>query len=121
MVKHKGQGRAHPAVWGPRLSRAIRKPSRKKQLIQIRTPNVSVGTVKKSIAAMASRSFLRNVNYHFHGIRISRGSPDPSQDTPFRDVETQFDHFAVNARCCPGRILGNLTEDQGANLFAINM
>jgi len=54
----------------------------------------------------------------FHGIWISRGSPDPSRDTPFRDVETQFEQFAVNARCSPGRILGNHTEDQGANLFA---
>src|ERR1700741_3762315 len=33
-----------------------------------------------------------------HGIWISRGSPDRLRDTPFRDVETQFDHFAVNAR-----------------------
>src|SRR4029077_19080650 len=32
---------------------------------QYRTPNVSVGTVKKSIAAMASRRFLRNVSHRF--------------------------------------------------------
>src|SRR5260370_20500412 len=32
---------------------------------QYRTPNVSVGTVKKSIAAMASRWFLRNVSQRF--------------------------------------------------------
>ena len=32
---------------------------------QYRTPNVSVGTVKKSIAAMASRWFLRNVSHRF--------------------------------------------------------
>jgi hypothetical protein len=54
----------------------------------------------------------------FHGIWISWGSPDPSRDTPFRDVETQFEQFAVNARCSPGRILGNHAEDQGANLCA---
>jgi hypothetical protein len=46
----------------------------------------------------------------FHGIWISRGSPDPSRDTPFRDVETQFEQFAVNARCSPGRILGNQSQ-----------
>ena len=53
-----------------------------------------------------------------HGIWISRSSPDPSRDTPFRELETQLDKFAVNARCSPGRILGNHTKDQGANLFA---
>ena len=52
------------------------------------------------------------------GIWISRRSPNPSRDTPFRKIETQFDQFAVNARCSPGRILGNHTEDQGANLLA---
>ena len=31
------------------------------------SPNVSVGTVKKSIAAMASRWFLRNVSHRFTG------------------------------------------------------
>jgi hypothetical protein len=34
----------------------------------------------------------------FHGIWICRGSPDPSRDTPFRDLETQLQKFAVNAR-----------------------
>src|SRR5260370_6759007 len=53
-----------------------------------------------------------------HGIWISRSSPDPSRDTPFRELETQLEQFAVNARCSPGRILGNHTKDQGANLFA---
>ncbi len=52
------------------------------------------------------------------GIWISRKSPNPSRDTPFRKIETQFDQFAVNARRSPGRILGNHTEDQGANLLA---
>jgi hypothetical protein len=46
-----------------------------------RTPNVSVGTVKKSIAAMASRWFLRNVSHRFTGCgsfrarRIHRETP----------------------------------------------
>jgi hypothetical protein len=53
-----------------------------------------------------------------HRICISRGSPDPSRDTPFREIETQLEQFAVNARRSPGRILGNHTEDQGPNLFA---
>ncbi len=49
---------------------------------------------------------------------IFRGSPDPSRDTPFREIETQLEQFAVNARRSPGWILGNHTEDQGANLVA---
>src|SRR6266446_7676863 len=53
-----------------------------------------------------------------HWVRISRGSADPSRDTPFREIETQLAQFAVNTRCSPGRILGNHTEDQGAKLFA---
>ncbi len=52
------------------------------------------------------------------GIWISRGSPNPSRDTPFRQIETQLEQFAVNARRYPGRILGNHTKDQAANLFA---
>src|ERR1700730_16460075 len=53
-----------------------------------------------------------------HRVWISRGSPDPSRDTPFREIETQLEQFAVNARRSPGWILSNHTEDQGANLFA---
>src|SRR5438094_9493936 len=53
-----------------------------------------------------------------HWVRISRGSADPSRDTPFREIETQLEKFAVNARRSPGRILGNHTENQGADLFA---
>jgi hypothetical protein len=48
------------------------------------------------------------------GIWISRSSPDPSRNTPFRDIETQLEQFAVNARRSPGGILGNHTEDHGA-------
>src|SRR5260370_20564346 len=52
------------------------------------------------------------------GIWISRSSPDPPRDAPFREIETQLEQFAVNARCSPGRILGNHPEDQGPDLFA---
>jgi hypothetical protein len=54
----------------------------------------------------------------FHGIWISGSSPDPSRDTPCRNLETQLQKFALNARRSPGRILGNDPKDQGANLFA---
>jgi hypothetical protein len=63
----------------------------------------------------SSETDLRRPN---GGIWISRSLPDPSRDTPFRDFETQLEQFAVNAQCSPGGILGNHTEDQGANLFA---
>jgi hypothetical protein len=49
---------------------------------------------------------------------ISRSSPDPSRDTPFREIETQLEQFAVNARRSPGRNLGKHSKDQGANPFA---
>jgi len=50
-------------------------------------------------------------------IWISRSSPDPPRDAPFREIETQLDQLAVNARCSPGRILGSHTEDQRPDLF----
>src|SRR5437870_636791 len=53
-----------------------------------------------------------------HRICISRGSPDPSRDTPLRDIETELEQVAVNTRCSPGRILGNHTEDQSTKLLA---
>src|SRR5467141_2681994 len=53
-----------------------------------------------------------------HRVWISRGSPHPTRDTPFREIETQLAQFAVNARRSPGWILSSHTEDQGANLFA---
>ena len=85
---------------------------------QYRTPNVSVGTVKKSIAANGLTMVSEERQPLLDGIWISRGSPDPSRDTPFREIETQFEQFAVNARRSPGRILGNHLKDQCANLFA---
>jgi hypothetical protein len=51
-------------------------------------------------------------------IWTSWGAPHPSRNTPFREIETQLQQFAVNPRCSPSRILGNHTEDQGANLLA---
>jgi hypothetical protein len=36
-----------------------------------------------------------------HRVWISRGSPDPSRDTPFREIETQLEQLAMNARALP--------------------
>jgi hypothetical protein len=52
-----------------------------------------------------------------HRIGISRGSPDPSRDSPFREIESQFKQFPVNARCSPARILGSHSENQVANFL----
>src|SRR4029077_4896993 len=71
---------------------------------QYGTPKVSVGTVKKSIAAMASRWFLRNVSQRFTESG-SLGARWIHRDTPFRDLKTQLEQFAVNTRRSPGRIL----------------
>ena len=53
-----------------------------------------------------------------HPIWISRGSLHPSRDTPFRQIETQLEQFAVNPRRSPSRILRDHTEDKGTRLFA---
>jgi hypothetical protein len=46
---------------------------------------------------------------------ISGGSSDPSRNTPFRDIETQLEQFAVSAWRTPGRILGNHTKEAWAH------
>jgi hypothetical protein len=58
---------------------------------QYRTPNVS------SIAAMASRWFLRNVSHRFTGSG-SFGARRIYRETLRSEIETQFQQFAVNAR-----------------------
>src|ERR1017187_6350025 len=51
------------------------------------------------------------------GIWVSRGSPNPSRDTPLREIEAQLEQFAVNARRSPGWILGNHAKDQNTNFL----
>jgi hypothetical protein len=84
---------------------------------QGRTPNVNVGTEeihRRDSLAMVSEERQPLLPRMW----ISGGSSDPSRNTPFRDIETQLEQFAVNAWRSPGRILGNHTKDQEANLFA---
>src|ERR1017187_10278247 len=52
------------------------------------------------------------------GIRVSRGSPNPSRDTPLREIEAQLEKFAVNARRSPSRILDNHAKHQSTNFLA---
>jgi len=39
-----------------------------------------------------------------------------TENTPFREIETQLAQFAVNARRSPGWILSNHTEDKRESL-----
>ena len=88
---------------------------------QYRTPNVKRWDGEK----VHRRNGLAMVSEErqplLDGIWISRGSPDPSRDTPFREIETQLEQFAVNARRSPDRILGSHSKDQGANLLTDNL
>lgn len=46
----------------------------------------------------------------FGEIRSSGTSPNPSRDTPFREIEAELEQFAVNTRRSPGRILGTIRK-----------
>jgi hypothetical protein len=81
---------------------------------QYRTPNLSVGTVKKSIAAMASRWFLRNV---VSQLWISRSTLYPPGDRSLRNIEAKHEQFSVDAGCTPSWIFGDHLENQLPNLF----
>src|ERR1019366_4911192 len=52
------------------------------------------------------------------GVRRSRGSPNPSRNRRFRQIEAQLKQLTVNARRSPGWIFGNHLEDQGSNFLA---
>src|SRR5262249_19456056 len=50
-------------------------------------------------------------------LRISRRSFHPTGDAPFRDIKTEHENFAMDARRSPSRILGDHPEDQLPNFF----
>jgi len=52
------------------------------------------------------------------GVRTPRSKPHPSRDASLRNLESEHDQFAVNARSAPSRILGYCFEDQLADLLA---
>ncbi len=53
----------------------------------------------------------------FGWLRVSRRSFHPPGNRSFRDIETEHEKFAVDARPSPGRILGNHPEDQLTNFL----
>src|SRR5882762_10863142 len=48
---------------------------------------------------------------------IPRGSFHPTRNRSFRDIETEHENLAVNARCSPRRILDDHSEDQLAHFL----
>ena len=52
------------------------------------------------------------------GVWTARRMPHPSCDTSLRNLESEHDELAVNARCPPCRILRSHLEDQLADLPA---
>ena len=53
----------------------------------------------------------------FGWLRVSRRSFHPPGNRSFRDIETEHEKFAVDARRSPGRILGSHPEDQLTNFL----
>ena len=71
-----------------------------------------VGAVKKSIAAVASRRFRRKASHRGAGLG-SLGAPfHLAGDRSLGNIEPEHEKLAVNARCAPGRVLGDHTKDQ---------
>jgi hypothetical protein len=52
------------------------------------------------------------------GVWTLRSTPHPSRHASLRNLESEHDEFAVNARSTPSRILGYDFEDQLADLLA---
>jgi hypothetical protein len=77
---------------------------------------VNVGTVKKSIAAIASRMAFQKRHPSLRRIGIPWRFPHPAQDGRFRKVEAKHLQFAMNARRTPGRVLGDLGALPGQRL-----
>ena len=50
-------------------------------------------------------------------LRIPRRSFHPAGDRSFRDIKTDHEQLAVDARCAPSRILGHHPEDQLPNFL----
>ena len=51
-------------------------------------------------------------------LRIARGSSHPAQYGSLRNIEAKHLQFAVNPWCAPGRVVGDHSEDEVAQLLA---
>ena len=54
----------------------------------------------------------------FCRLRISGGLPLPVQHGSLRDIKAKHLQFAMDARCAPGRVLGDHAEDEFAQFSA---
>lgn len=82
---------------------------------QLRTPKVIVGTVKKSMAAIASPVIRKKGAPALGRLGIFRRPLHPAGDGSLGDVKAQHEQFAVNARRAPGWVLRHHAEDQFSN------
>jgi hypothetical protein len=85
---------------------------------QCRTPKVSIGTVKKSIAAIASRWLSKKAAPTLRQLRTPRNLPHPTRHRSLRYVEAEHSQFSMNTRRAQGRVLGYHAEDEFAQFFA---
>ena len=85
---------------------------------QYRTPNVSVGTVKKLHRCDGLTMISQEGQPALGGIGRSPGPSQPSRDRRFREIKTQLEQFSVNARRSPGWIFSRHAENQGSYLRA---
>ena len=77
-----------------------------------------VGTVEEeSIAAMASSVVAQKGEPALRKFRISGRFAHPARDGSLGHIKSQHEKLAVDARCCPGGILGDHLKDQIPNLF----
>ena len=70
-----------------------------------------VGTVKKSIAAIASRWFLRKVRQRLAGSEPLGACFIQREIVRSENVEAEHEQFPMDARCSSGCVLGNHPED----------
>jgi hypothetical protein len=83
---------------------------------QHNTPNVTVGTVKKSMAAMASRWLRRKASQRLAGSGSLALAPSIEKSFA-RRFETEHQQLSMNARRSPRWILRHHSEDQLPNFL----
>jgi len=84
----------------------------------VQNAKVSVGTMKKSIAAIASRWLLRNAAHRFGRLGIARRFSHPAQHGSLGNIEAKHLQFSMNAWRSQGWVLGDHAEDQFAQFPA---
>jgi hypothetical protein len=78
---------------------------------------VIVGTVKQSIAAMASGWLRRKASQRLAGSGSLGARSYPARNCSFGDIKTEHEKFSMDARRSPCGALGHHLEDQVPNFF----